>query len=502
MAEHYNAADALLLPNLVAARFNRIAVIDDAGRYTYDELNARANRFANMLRTRGVASGERVLLCLNDGIDFPVCFLGAMRAGVIPVPLNTLLTAQDYAYIIADSGARLAVISTVVASGWDAALGVNPHLDVMWSGDTDAESSLHRAMAGSSDHQITAPTHRDAVAFWLYTSGTTGKPKGVMHRHGSLEFTAQSYARHILEIQQDDVVFSAAKLFFAYGLGNALTFPCSVGATAVLTAARPTPTLIKELFERHQPTVFCGVPTLYAMLLASGELAAPGRMRVCISAGEALPEAILVRWRIAMGLDILDGIGTTEMLHIFISNRAGEVAPGTSGHGVPGYEARVVGDDGTTLAANDVGDLEVRGISSAVGYWHLPDASAQTFRDGWVRTGDKYLRRPSGELVYSGRRDDLLKVGGIYVAPHEVENALLRHPVVVEAAVVGAPDADGLIKPKALVVVDAEPSTQLAAELIAFVRSELADYKRPRWVEFVAELPKTATGKIQRFKLR
>lgn len=497
--ESYNAADALLLPN--RAHPSRIAVIDDAGSYTYAEIDQRANRFANLLRARGLTHRERVLLCLEDSVDFPVCFLGAMRAGAVPVPLNTLLTAKDYAYIVADSEAKLLVVSAALLPAWQTVFDSPAPLDTLVSGKSDAYRSLDAALAEMSDAYAVASTRRDEPAFWLYTSGTTGNPKGVIHRHGDLEFTAQTYGRNILGITADDIVFSAAKLFFAYGLGNALTFPFSVGATVVLTSTRPTPTVVKAILARHRPTLFCGVPTLYAMLLSEAELPPRDRLRMCISAGEALPETLLQRWRDGVGLDILDGIGTTEMLHIFVSNSVGDIAPGTTGRAVPGYEVRVVDEHGRETAADAIGDLEVRGDSAAVGYWKLPELSSATFRDGWVRTGDKYLRRPSGHLVYCGRRDDLLKVGGIYVSPMEVENALLAHPAVVEVAVVGAEDADKLIKPKAIVVTRS-PSSALAEELIAHVRSRLADYKRPRWIEFVEALPKTATGKIQRYKLR
>jgi len=499
----YNATDALLLPNVVDGRGQRIAVIDDAGAYTYAELNHRVNRFANLLRDRGLTHCQRVLLCLDDSINFPVCFLGAMRAGAIPVPLNTWLPTQDYKYIVADSEAQMVVVSATVAAAWKQLLDAAPPLDVLVSGDADAaHQSLDEALQKASSIQATAPTRRNEPAFWLYSSGTTGNPKGVIHRHGDLEFTARSYGRHVLGIHAEDVVFSAAKLFFAYGLGNSLTFPFSVGATAVLTAARPSASVVKDILRRHRPTLFCAVPTLYAMLLGDDELPIRDRLRLCISAGEALPEVILQRWRDGVGIEILDGIGSTEMLHIFISNQAGDVCPGSSGRTVPGYQVRVVGDDGQELADETIGDLEVRGDSAASGYWNLPELSAATFHDGWVRTGDKYLRRPSGHLVHCGRRDDLLKVGGIYVSPMEVENILLAHPSVIEAAVVGAEDADRLIKPKAFVVPRGEPSATLADDLIAYVRTQLADYKRPRWIEFVAELPKTATGKIQRYKLR
>ena len=498
--EPYNAADALLQPNLAGARADRVAVIDDAGTYTYRQLNERVDRFANLLRERGIGDGARVLLCLEDSCDFHVCFLGAMRAGSIPVPLNTWLPAKDYAYIVADSEARMAVVSASLLDTWQPP--AVPPLDLLVCGEgVGPHERLDTALLHATTGTATAPTRRADTAFWLYTSGTTGNPKGVIHRHGDLEYTASSYARHVLGIVESDIVFSGAKLFFAYGLGNSLTFPMSVGATAVLTAARPSAAVVKAIWQRHRPTVFCGVPTLYAMLLGAGALPPRDRLRVCISAGEALPDVILQRWRDATGLDILDGIGTTEMLHIFISNRTGDVCPGSSGRAVPGYEVRVIGEDRREAADDVIGDLEVRGGSAAAGYWKLPEQSRATFRDGWVRTGDKYLRRRSGHLVYCGRRDDLLKVGGIYVSPMEVENALLAHPAVLEVAVVGAEDADRLIKPKAIVVARA-PSPALAEELIAHVRSRLAEYKRPRWIEFVSELPKTATGKVQRYKLR
>ena len=509
-AEHFNAGDDLLRANLAGARGERTAYIDDAGRYSYRELAARANAFATQLRELGVQPRSRVLLCLEDGIDFPVCFLGALRYGAVPVALSTLLTTSDYEYIATDSDAVLAVISASLHSAWAPVLAQRA-LPVLWSAaaqvaneqrEPSLAAELHAAAA--ADEIATASTRRDDVAFWLYTSGTTGKPKGVMHAHGSMAFTAASYGRDVLGLHEDDVVYSAAKLFFAYGLGNSLTFPLAVGATTILSAARPQPAGLTALFARHRPTVFCAVPTLYAMLLSADALPHSDRLRRCISAGEALPEVLLARWRARTGIEILDGIGSTEMLHIFISNRAGAVTPGSSGVPVPGYTARILTEDGVPVADEEVGDLEVRGASAALGYWKLPELSAHTFRNGWVRTGDKYLRRANGALVYCGRRDDMLKVGGIYVSPMEVENALLAHPQVLEAAVVGARDADDLVKPKAYVVLrdPTQASEQLADDLIRHVRTTLAEFKRPRWVSFVTALPKTPTGKVQRFALR
>ncbi len=349
-----------------------------------------------------------------------------------------------------------------------------------------------------------APTTPDDVAFWLYTSGSTGNFKGAVHLHADLVYTAEYYAVGVLGIREDDRVFSAAKLFFAYGLGNAITFPLRVGATAVLMAERPTADAVRRRFAEHDPTIFYGVPTLYASLLASDEPLAGPSLRVCTSAGEALPRDLGERWRARTGTDILDGIGSTEMLHIFISNRPGDVRYGTTGKVVPGYEVKILGEDGAPVPAGTVGDLWVSGPTSAPCYWNKRDLSRATFHGAWTRTGDHYLRDEEGYYVYQGRSDDMLKVGGIYVSPFEVEAALISHHRVLEAAVVAHRDEHGLVKPRALVVLkQAEDASEaLADELRAHVKAQLAPYKYPRWVEFVRELPKTATGKIQRFKLR
>ena len=351
-----------------------------------------------------------------------------------------------------------------------------------------------------------APTIADDVCFWLYTSGSTGQPKAAIHLQSDLVHTAELYALPILGIGEKDVVFSAAKLFFAYGLGNAMTFPLHVGATSVLMAERPTPqSVIKRLLD-HRPTIFFGVPTLYAAMLADPGL--PGKdklaLRWCVSAGEALPEQISSRWKAHTGVDILDGIGSTEMLHIFLSNRPDALKYGTTGKPVPGYEMRLLGDDGTPVKPGEIGDLYVGGPTSAPMYWNNRAKSLESFHGRWTKTGDKYMVDPDGFYVYQGRSDDMLKVGGIYVSPFEVEGALVTHESVLEAAVVGMADESKLIKPKAYVVLKngVEPSGALGEALKAHVKAQLAHYKSPRWIEFVAELPKTATGKIQRFKLR
>jgi len=509
MPRQYNAADDLIERNLAAGRGAKIAYIDDTGRYTYAELAARANRFANALGGLGLAREQRILMCVHDTIDFPTVFLGAIKAGVVPVAVNTLLTQGDYAYMLTDSRARIAVVSGALLPLFEPLLGKVPTLERIIVAGTAAggPDALGTVMAGAAETFEAVPTTCDDCCFWLYSSGSTGAPKGTVHVHSSLIQTAELYARPILGIRESDVVFSAAKLFFAYGLGNGLTFPLAVGATAVLMAERPTPAAVFQRLREHKPTIFYGVPTLYAGMLASPEC--PRReeiqLRACTSAGEALPEEIGRRWRERLGVDILDGIGSTEMLHIFLSNRPGEVRYGTTGKAVPGYEVRLVDDEGNTIDRPDEpGELQIAGPTSAMAYWNNRAKSRDTFRGPWTRSGDKYSMTADGYYVYAGRNDDMLKVSGIYVSPIEVESCLIQHEAVLEAAVVGHEDEDKLIKPRAFVVLkpDIAPTAALAEEIKQHVKAHLAPYKYPRWMEFVEELPKTATGKIQRFKLR
>jgi benzoate-CoA ligase len=508
--ERFNAAHDLLDRNLRAGRAAKIALVDDAGSYTYGDLAARVNRFANSLHGFGLAQEQRILLCLQDGIDFPTAFLGAIKAGIVPIPVNTMLSAADYAYMLHDSRAQMAVISEPLLPKFRPILGQSHFLKhVLVAGSAVPPPGLRafsEVLAASTDSFEPALTARDEPCFWLYSSGSTGAPKGTVHVHSSLIETAALYAQATLGLKESDVMLSAAKLFFAYGLGNSLTFPLAVGGTAVLMAERATPASICARLRLHRPTVFSGVPTLFASLLASDLLprAEDISLRLCNSAGEALPEDIARRWRERTGVDIVDGIGSTEMLHIFISNRPDRIRYGTLGQPVPGFEAKIVDEEGNLVTAGETGDLLVRGSTSAKFYWNQHARSRATFVGFWTRTGDRFRVDENGDYVYEGRADDMLKVGGIYVSPIEVESALIAHPAVHETAVVGKEDSDRLIKPIAYVVLAKGflASEDLTHDLKAFVKARLAPYKYPRWIEFVADLPKTATGKIQRFKLR
>ena len=504
----YNAAQDLIERNLAAGRGGKLAYIDDAGRYTYDELAGRVDRCANALAGLGIQREQRVLLALLDTIDFPALFLGAIKAGIVPVAVNTLLTGADYDYMLRDSRAVALVVSEALLPSFAPLLAGLPDLKhVIVSGSSAGDHVLLSALTADCPETFkAASTCADEACFWLYSSGSTGAPKGTVHIHTSLDATAELYAKPILGIEESDVVFSAAKLFFAYGLGNGLTFPLSVGATTVLMAERPTPAAVFKRLCEHRPTIFYAVPTLFAAMLASPDLPASEAMRFrrCTSAGEALPENLARRWREHFGIDILDGIGSTEMLHIFLSNRPGDIRYGTTGKAVRGYDLKITDDAGRPTPPGEVGDLWVGGFSAAKEYWNQRDKSRATFQGWWTRTGDKYSIDADGYYVYAGRSDDMLKVGGIYVSPVEVESVLITHPAVLEAAVIGHDDDAQLVKPKAFVVLKSGhvPSPALAGELQAHVKANLAAYKYPRWIEFIDELPKTATGKIQRFKLR
>ncbi|HTH32789.1 MAG TPA: benzoate-CoA ligase family protein [Xanthobacteraceae bacterium] len=505
----YNFATDILSRNLDAGRGGKVAYIDDRGGTTYAALAERVERFGHVLRTLGVRSEERVLICLTDTIDWPTAFLGAIKAGVVAVPVNTLLTEDDYRFMLADSRARVLVVSDELLPKFAKAIAASKDLvHVVVSGaNAHGHQRFDELLNAAKTDAVTATTTRDDMCFWLYTSGSTGKPKGAVHTHADLKLTDDLYAGPILGITESDVCFSVAKLFFAYGLGNALTFPMSVGATTVLLPHRPTPDLVAEILKKHQITIFYAVPTFYAGFLASPAAPQRGELKIrrCVSAGEALPPDVGRRWSDRYGIDVLDGIGSTEMLHIFLSNRAGDVRYGTSGKPIAGYDLRLVDDDGKIITARgEMGELQVRGPTSAMMYWNNREQSRITFLGEWTRSGDKYIEDDDGYFVYCGRRDDMLKVSGMYVSPFEVEGALQSNPEVLEAAVVGWPDEDKLIKPKAFVVLKSPEKAcpALAQALQNECRQKLAVYKYPRWIEFRTELPKTATGKIQRFKLR
>jgi benzoate-CoA ligase len=510
--ERFNFARCILERN--APRPDKIAYIDDTVELSYGELDRRVRACAAGLLALGLHPEERVLLVMQDSVDLPVAFLGALLAGVVPVPVNTLLPAADHAYMLADSGARAVIATSALVPGVVEAMalaGVTIPVVAAGSAGNLSDGALH--FDRLLDHPplaTAADTAADQFAFWLYSSGSTGRPKGTVHSHANLFWTAELYAAGVLGMREDDIVFSVAKLFFAYGLGNALTFPLYVGATAILMAGRPTPQAVCERLlggtTGHRPTVFCGVPTLYVGLLASDCLPARAdcRLRICTSAGEALPRNIGERFRDHFGCDILDGLGSTEMLHIFISNQPGDVRYGATGKPVPGYQVELRGDDGVKTAPGEIGDLFIRGPSSALMYWNNRVKSQATFLGDWTRSGDKYVVDTDGYYTYAGRGDDMLKVSGQYVSPIEVEAVLMTHAAVSECAVVGVPDAEGLTRTLAYVVASAgqEGDAALAQELQAWVKTRLAPHKYPREVIFLVELPKTATGKIQRFRLR
>jgi benzoate-CoA ligase len=509
--ERFNFAQHLIECN--ASRPDKVAFIDDLGTLSYGALEERVRRVAAGLRALGLKREERVLLLMHDCNDWPVSFLGAMYAGLVPVAVNTLLTADDYAYMLEHSRAQAALVSGALLPALTAAMVKSDH-EVQKVIVSRPAAPLHPAevefesfLQAQSPLAKPAATGRDDTGFWLYSSGSTGRPKGTVHSHANPYWTAELYGKRVLALREDDVCFSAAKLFFAYGLGNGLTFPMSVGATTILMAERPTP---DATFKRWlggvgnaKPTVFYGAPTGFAGMLASPKLPARTEvaMRLVSSAGEALPAELGERFKRHFGVDIVDGIGSTEMLHIFLSNRPERVRYGTTGWPVPGYEIALRGEEGGPVPDGEPGDLYIHGPSAAMMYWANQTKTRETFQGGWTKSGDKYVRNADGSYTYSGRSDDMLKVSGIYVSPFEVEATLVQHPAVLEAAVIGVPDAEGLTKTKAFVVLKdgAEASED---ELKQFVKDRLAPYKYPRAIEFLRDLPKTATGKIQRFKLR
>jgi benzoate-CoA ligase len=506
--EQFNVAGYFVDRHLDAGRADTLAVLFEDQKLTYRQVAEQVNRAANTFARQGVGREDRVLLLLLDSPALVAAFWGAIKLGAVAVPLNTLLTTADYEFMLRDSGARCLVVHDSLLEKVAPVLGRSSDLKMVWvAGEARAGyESFEAALARSSLEAAAAPTHRDAPAFWLYTSGSTGRPKAAIHLHHDMVYCLELFARQILQISARDRTFSVSKLFFAYGLGNALYFPFGVGASTVLLSERPNAEKIFQVIARYQPTLFFAVPTLYAAMLqvSAAEKDSLRSVRCAVSAGEALPASLWERFRDRFGISIVDAIGSTEMLHMFISNRPDDIVPGSSGRLIPGYEARIVDEQGNDLPPGQMGNLWIRGPSAAAGYWNRPELTRATFRGEWTLTGDKYISDERGTFFYCGRSDDMLKVSGLWVSPLEIETAVLAHPAVVECAVVGATDGDGLTKPKAFVVAKdaSSASPQFEAELRDFLRSRLPGYKLPQWIVFADSLPKTATGKIQRFKLR
>ena len=513
----YNAVTDFVDANVARGLGDKIAFIDPDRSLTYGELQARTIRFANALRALGVEHEQRVALLLNDTVDYPVAFWGTVRAGATAVPLNTYLPIPQCAYILGDCRATVLVVAAPLAQLISALIKGLPRLKaVIIVGEVDDQEkprhqsnvySFEDLICAAEATPVTADTLSDEVAFWMYTSGSTGDPKGVRHVHSSLMATAKLFGQGVLGIREDDLVHSASKLFFSYGLGNAMSFPLSVGATAALWPHRPSPEGVFEIMRRHRPTIFYGVPSLYTALLSHHGIcrgAGSDRLRLCVSAGEALPARIGEHWRDTVGVDVFDGLGSTEMLNTFLSNRPGDIRYGSTGKPVPGYEVRIVDERGCDLGTGEIGELIVRGPSAGEGYWNQREKSRRTFAGEWTHTGDKYCRDVDGYHYYCGRTDDMFKVSGMWVSPFDVEAALVSHEAVLEAAVIGKEDADGLIKPKAFIVLKNgfKADDMLLETLKVHVKDRAGSWKFPRWIELRSDLPRTATGKLQRFRLR
>jgi benzoate-CoA ligase family protein len=512
----FNAAEYFVDRHIAEGRGEKVAIECGDDRVSYRQLFELVNRVGNGLRKLGVRREERVFLFLQDTPEFAACFFGAIKVGAVPVPVNTLLKPGDCEYLLNNSRARVAIVSHSLLSNMFSTTEAFPrsrlryieNVVVIGGEPHDGTLSFESFTSQSSPVLEAEPTSRDDAAFWLYSSGSTGPPKACVHLQHDMVVSAERYAKAILKISENDRCFSVAKLFFAYGLGNALYFPLAVGATSILLPGPPKPQAVFEVIERHRPTLFFSVPSNYVKLLAHP---APERrefglstIRHAISAGEALPAAVFHRFKQRFGVEILDAIGSTEALHMIISNAPGTVRPGSSGKIIPGFEAKILDDSDRPVAVGAIGNLLVQADSTCVCYWNQHEKTKNTIEGHWIRTGDKYYQDADGYFWYAGRSDDMVKVSGVWVSPIEIERVLSEHPAVQEAAVVFRNDADELPKPVACIVTrNGAPGTpELGRELQEFVASQLPIFKRPRWVEFVPELPKTATGKLQRFKLR
>jgi benzoate-CoA ligase len=505
-SERFNAS-AMLDASLDAGYADKPAYLTADGAVSYRDLAGLTAGVGWYLKELGIQREQRVLMILDDSPAFPAVFLGAMRIGAVPVPVNPMDRVDYYAHYLQDSYAKVLVVEAALLPALGATLEACADVHVLVvGGDAGSHASFDAVVSDRiGDLPPAADTHRDDMAFWLYSSGSTGRPKGVVHSHRDIGVTVDTYGRHVLRIGSADVCYSTTKLFHAYGLGNALSFPLSVGATAVLTRGRPAPDRVFETVARHRPTLFFSVPALYAAMARTPAAAQTdfSSVRACVSAAEPLPAAVLARWQDVTGVPILDGIGSTEMLHIYCSNTLEDLAPGTSGRPVPGYSLRVVDEEGRDVAVGEPGDMLVRGDSCASLYWHQREKSRHCMRGEWFYTGDRYVETPEGRFVYQGRADDMIKVGGLWVSPADVEACLTHHPAVSEAAVIGV-SIDDVSRIKAFVICASVPEDPdaLAGELRQWCRQHLRRYEYPHVVAFVDDFPTTATGKIQRFKLR
>jgi benzoate-CoA ligase family protein len=511
LPETFNAAEYFVDRNILEGKAERTSIECGDERVSYRQLLERTNRVGNLLVQLGVRPEERVLLLLPDTPEFLYCFFGAIKVGAIAVPLNTLLKPHEYNYFFRDTRARVAFVSASLLPQ----LGTIKQerfrylREIVVAGESNQHGiRLSEAMNAVSPEIEAEPTSKDAAAFWLYSSGSTGTPKACVHLQHDMVVCSELYAKGILHINERDRCYSVARLFFAYGLGNAGYFPLSCGATAILSPAHPTPANIFANIERYRPTLFFSVPTNYAALLAlqreDGRDFDLSSIRHAVSAGESLPAPLFERFKERFGVEILDGLGSTECLQTVISNCPGKARPGSSGQLIPGYEAKIVDEAGSLAAAGEIGNLLIKGDSICAGYWNQHERTKETFEGHWVHTGDKFYQDADGYFWYAGRANDTFKVNGRWLSPAEVESTLIAHSAVQEAAVVARDDASGLTKPAAYVVLrpNFSPSDALARELEDWVAQHIGSYKRPRWIEFTSELPKTATGKLQRFKLR
>lgn len=502
----YNAATTFVDDNIAQGRGQRTAIYYQDQKFTYQEVYEKVNRTGNVLKDLGVEIEHRVLLVLPDSPEFAFSFFGAIKIGAVPIPTNPWMAAKDYDYLLKDSRARAIIVHESVLPEikkiWDGSRFLK-HIIVV--GKPIGKALSYESLIDKASDKLEAEsTSKDDICFWAYTSGSTGAPKGAVHLQHDMITISDLFVKPVLKMNETDLCFSASKMFFSYGLGNSLYFPFRFGAATVLWPEKPDPEKILQVIEKYQPTFFFSVPTLFARFLRVERKYDLSSLRICLSSGEPLPPAIFHQWKERTGLELLDVVGSTEATHDFLANRPGRAKAGSSGEVTPAFEAKIVDEDGREMPVGEVGNLMVKGDANSPYYWNKHEQTKRMMQGEWLKTGDTYYRDEEGYYWYCGRSDDMLKVGGLWVSPIEIENTLMEHPAVLEAAVIGSQDADGLLKPKAYVLLKSEftATVQLQTDLQSYVKSKLAPYKYPRWVEFVDDLPKTVTGKIQRFRLR